>query len=387
MNAPTNAPHTGPLSGITVLDLATYVAGPLAAMSLADLGADVIKVEAPRGDPTRRFGRAGAVSPLFTNSNRGKRSICLDLKQPGDRDRLHGLLATADVVISNWRDEVAARLGIDDAALARDHPRLVRAYVTGFGTSGPLAGAPAFDGVLQAYLGITDAQGDEAPQLVRSYLVDKVTALMAAHAILAALVARDRTGTGDRIDISMLDAGAYFDFPDMMMSRTFVEGAPASPRSEQITANRPIRARDGWLVVAPVSGAQVRNACAAMGVPELAEEVSSMKDGGAVVARLFAGFEKVTADLPVAECVTRFASAGVPAGPCFTFDQHLADPQVEHNELYAVHHSAAYGAIRQVRYPARFAAHGVQGRDRAIPTPDEHRGELLTSVTDGGLDG
>jgi CoA:oxalate CoA-transferase len=362
-----------PLSDIRVVDLATYVAGPWSTMIFADLGADVIKVEPPRGDPARRFGRIGRASPLFVNCNRGKKSVCLDLKQTEGRERLHDLLSGADVMVANWRDEVAARLALDDPSLEDRHPHLIRAYITGYGQGGPLAGAPAFDGVLQARLGITATQGKDAPAMVRSYFVDKVAALFVAQAVLAALLVKRRAGHGERVDVSMLDAGAYFNFPDVMMNRTFVKGGdPSSPRNAQLDAVRPIRARNGWLVVSPVSGQQIRAACGALDRPNLADELFATSDAAETVTAMYSAFEDVTRSLTVEECVERFMSAGVPAGPCNDLDGHLDDVQVAHNEIYETHDTESFGLVRQVRYPALFGSYGHLGFGAEIPELDEH---------------
>jgi formyl-CoA transferase len=353
-------------------------------MVFADLGAEVIKVEPPQGDPARRFGRIGKHSPLFVNCNRGKKSVCLDLKQPSDREELHTILAAADVVISNWRAEVAERLNLDDETLESRHPHLIRAYITGYGRSGPLAGAPAFDGVLQARLGVTTAQGGEQPAMIRSYFVDKVSALIAAQAVMAALLARHRTGQGQRIDVSMLDSGAYFNFPDVMMNRTFQETETSLPaRNGQLDAMRPIRASNGWLVTSPVSGEQIRAGCAALGVPELVDELMAAENPTTTVVRMYEGFEQAIRDLSVDECVERLMGVGVPAGACYDLDEHLGDEQVAHNQLYHLQQTEQFGLVRQVRYPARFGSLGPLGSGADIPDLDGD-GPAIRATSGGG---
>ncbi|HET6952637.1 MAG TPA: CoA transferase, partial [Acidimicrobiales bacterium] len=257
--------RSGPLSGIRVIELANYVSAPLTTMMLADLGADVVKIEPPKGDPFRRFGRAGTpVSPLFVNTNRGKQGLVLDLKDPEDNARLHELLEDADVLVSNWRPSVAERLGLADDALVKAYPQLIRVYVTGFG---PSADAPVFDAIIQAHVGAAESS---PPTIAPTYIVDKVTACMACQATVAALFDRERNGTAERIDLALLDAAAYFNFVDVMANRTFVDFAPVEAKNEQASAIRPVETADGWLIVAAVTAEQIRRTCEVLGRPALA---------------------------------------------------------------------------------------------------------------------
>jgi len=189
-----------PLEGITVVETASYLSGPWAGMMLADLGAEVIKVEPPGGDPYRRFGRpVTPVAPVWAACNRGKRSVVVDLKTDQGVAQLLDLVAETDVFLSNWRPDVAERLGIGDDVLAAANPRLIRCWISGNGPSGPRVGEPAFDTVIQARSGMTDAiSSDGAPTVSYGYPIDKLTPMLATQAILAALFARERSGAGDR---------------------------------------------------------------------------------------------------------------------------------------------------------------------------------------------
>ena len=348
---------TGPLQGIRVIELASFISGPFATMMLADLGADVVKIETARGDPLRRFGRSGApLSPLFINTNRGKRSVVLDLKNADGRARLHELLATADVMLCNWRPSVAPRLGIVDEDLIERNARLVRVYVTGFGGTGALADDPTFDSVIQAHLGSADDDGS-APEILGSYVVDKTAAVMVAQAVLAALFVRERRGVAERVDVALLDAAAYVNFPDTMANRTLLDFAPPSARNRHAAATRAIRASDGWLVVVPVTADQIRRSCAVVGRPALADEILAMPDATALTERMLDELERVIGAGPVSTWVERFRAADVPAGACLTIDEHLADEQVRCNELYRVDNwGDDLGPVRHVRHPARFAS-------------------------------
>jgi crotonobetainyl-CoA:carnitine CoA-transferase CaiB-like acyl-CoA transferase len=346
----------GPLAGVRVVELANFISGPFAAMMLADLGAEVIKVEPPKGDPFRRFGRSAApVSPLFVNTNRGKQGAALDLKDERDRKELHTLLDAADVMLSNWRPAVASRLGFDDEDLARHNHDLVRVYVSGFGSSGPLADQPVYDAMIQAHLG---AGQTSPPTIAGTYVVDKAAAAMVAQAVLAALFARERTGVAERIDVALLDAAAYVNFVDVMANRTYVDAAPAEAENRQAAAARALQASDGWLVVVPVTAEQVRRSCEVIGRPELADELLAIEDATQLTVRMMDELEASLRTAPVANWLRAFEANDVPAGPCLSIDEHLADPQVAHNHLYDVVEWVGLGRIRRVRYPARFSTWG-----------------------------
>jgi crotonobetainyl-CoA:carnitine CoA-transferase CaiB-like acyl-CoA transferase len=365
----------GPLTGTTVVEVANFISGPMATMMLAQFGADVIKVEPPTGDAFRRFGRpTTGVSSVFVNSNRGKRSVVLDLKDEHGRDDLLRLLATADVFLTNWRPSVGAKLGLADDVLARANPRLIRAYVSGYGPTGPYVDHPVFDTVVQARSGMMDSQraGDD-PAAATTFVVDKVTAYTACQAVLAALVGRERTGAGDRIDIAMLDSASYFNFPDAMANRTFVEHQPADSRYLLAASVRPVRATDGWLMLVPLSGEQIRQCCHAVGHPEWIDDLRAAAPG-VMTAMLFDLVESVTSiSGDTAHWLATFAGRDVPVAPCHTLDEHLADDQVRHNELYAIGETPGVGPTRHIRYPAVSQRWGRFGVDGAAPALGEHQ--------------
>lgn len=357
-----------PLAGVRVLETCSWVSGPYAGLVLADLGAEVVKVEPPTGDPMRRFRRpATAYSAEFANCNRGKRSVALDLKAPEGRDQFLDLARTSDVVVSNWRPQVAESLGLGDATLVARNPRLIRVYITGFGPTGPLARAAAFDSVVQARSGMTMAAGSAAPSLAQGYPVDKLTGLVAAQAALAALFARERDGRGDRVDVPMLDVAAYVDFVELFANRTFLDTAPAEAVNVQATALRPLPARDGWIVLAPVAGVQIRAVCDAVGHPEWLDELRRAPTAAAAARSLF---DRLEAELPsrsLDDWLARFELHDVPVSPCLSLDQHLADEQVRHQQLYSVVDWPAVGAARCVRYPGSFQGRGRLVADRPPP--------------------
>jgi CoA:oxalate CoA-transferase len=372
--------RTGPLTGVRVIEAGSYVSGPFAGQMLADLGAEVIKVENPAGgDSFRTFGRPSfPVSPVFANCNRGKRSVAPDLKDPVDRDRLLRLVESSDVWLCNWRPGVADRLGLGDQALTAVNPRLIRAYISGYGSDGPGSGGPVFDLVVQAASGLMDALAESGrPQVLPGYPVDKITAMMAAQAVLAALFSRERNGTGDRIDISMLSAAAYVDFPELFANRTFIEDQADDPRNRHAVSLRALKARDGWVVVAPVSGRAIKSACDAVGHPEWGDEVRSITDQSEMAGALFDRLETVLPSETVAHWVDLFAGWDVPAAECLSMDSHLEDPKVLAQGIYRVTDWEGFGRVRVVRYPARFASEGTLGATGPPPAVGADSGQLF----------
>ena len=368
-----------PLDHIRVVDATGYLAGPFAAMMLADLGADVIKVERPpKGDPLRTIGhRFEGQSVQCDNVNRNKRSVLLDLGAPDGRDDFLHLLAGADVVLLSWRPGVAEALGLGDDALAAANPQLVRVWITGYGPDGPLADRPAFDALIQAHTGLAwRHRHDGRPAELRTYLADKVTSALAAQAALGALVGRDRTGTGERVEISMLDAVAYFNFPELMEDRTY-GWDPATTGERPLPRSFVVATADGWLAVAPAKGSQVQAALRAIGHPEWIAEVRAVTDPIALIAALLDRIESVTTGEPTAVWVKRFGAADVPVAEVLGPDAHLADPQVVHNRLYGEVDDPVRGPMRYVRYPARFAGDPEFRLRGPAPSVGQHTEEVL----------
>jgi formyl-CoA transferase len=188
--------------------------------------------------------------------------------------------------------------------------------------------------------------------------VDKLTATYTVQAVLAALLERERTGRGDRVDVAMLDVAAYFNFPDVMSQRIFVDHQPPAARNPQPGINHPLATSDGWIVIAPVTGTHIRGACAAVSHPEWGAELLAQKDAVAMTIELYARIEPLVAKETSETWLARFAAHDVAAGPCHMLDEHLADAQVAHNDIYQVEEWAGIGKVRRVRYPARFGAWG-----------------------------
>ncbi|WP_244832041.1 CaiB/BaiF CoA-transferase family protein [Caballeronia sp. TF1N1] len=364
-----------PLEGCKIVEACSYISGPFCAQMLGDLGAEVIKVEPPAGDPYRNFGHAWeGVGTVWTNSNRGKRSVVLDLKLAQDIERLKTLLKDADLYIENWRPHVSASLGLCFAQLSELNPRLVQMSITGYGPDGELAKEPAFDALIQGRTGLLsyEAAGG-APRATNTFLADKVAAIFAAQMALAGLRERDRTSKPVHLETSMLDMLSYFNFPDMFHNRTYLDDdAPCTYAPQPVLATK-----DGYMVLSPVSGKQLSRTLEAIGKPEWKEELKRITDKKAMT---HAFFERVAGPLrerTTAEWLARFRELDVPAGPVNAPSDHLSDPQVQHNALYVELESAA-GAVRAIRYPARINGELLRPT-RAAPALGEGNADVLTN--------
>ena len=244
----------GPLSGYRIIDLTTMISGPFATMMLGDQGAEVIKVEAPgHGDHVRSGGhRSGGLAANFLNNNRNKRSIAIDLKSAGGRDVLLRMAASADVFVQNFRPGVVERLGVGEADVRAVRPDIVYVSLSGFGENGPYAAKPTYDPIIQALSGLASVQGgsdDNPPRLVRTIVPDKVTAVTAAQAITAALLARVKSGEGQHVRLSMLDAVVAFLWSSDMGGQTFVD-KPVSAQSAASFIDLIYSTLDGHISVA-----------------------------------------------------------------------------------------------------------------------------------------
>jgi len=298
--------------------------------------------------------------------------VVLDLKLAEDQAKMLALVDSADVLLSNWRPAVAARLGLGDDVLAARNARLIRVYVSGYGPTGPLTEDPVFDTIVQARSAMMHGlSSTDEPMLLPGYPVDKVTAAMAAQATLAALFARERTGQGDRVDVAMLDAASYLNYVDLFTGRTFVDGAAHDARNLHGTAIRAVQTADGWMVMAPVSSEHIRAACAAVGHPEWGDELLAEREQVSLVRALFDRLETVTRTAKTAHWLEQFRRHDVPAGPCLDFDTHAADPQVVHNRLYVTAEAADGSTVLGPRYPAVFASHGPLTGQGAAPALGE----------------
>jgi crotonobetainyl-CoA:carnitine CoA-transferase CaiB-like acyl-CoA transferase len=376
--------NAAPLAGIRIIDLTSMLSGPWATMILADQGADVIKVEEPRqGDHTRSYGnKRNGFSASFLNLNRNKRSVALDLKTPRGVDVLKRLCATADVLVQNFRPGVVERLGIDEAAIRKVAPGIVYVSINGFGERGPYAQKPAYDPVIQAFSGLTTVQAgsdQSRPRLIRTVLPDKLTAVTAAQAIAAALVGRLRTGKGQHVRLSMLDAVLAFLWASDMGGQTYVgEKVPARTAASFIdliyeTAN-------GFMTAAVMTNKEWAALTRALERPEWLEDARfktpALRDAN-IDARL-----QMTQDVlktrTTEEWLERLEKEEVPCAPVLTRDQIIAHPQVAASGILLESDHPDAGRLRQTRTAARFAAPTVVRH--GAPRLGQHTREVLAEI-------
>ncbi len=351
----------GPLRGMRVIDCSTVVSGPFCAQILGDLGADVIKVEAPRGDTTRMMGPpfVGGLTPLYAQCNRNKRSLVVDLKKPEAVAVVKRLAQEADVFLENWRPAVAARLGLDYEQLSASNPKLVYVSVNGFGPDGPYADQPAYDMLIQALTGLAPLLGDGTrPKLVRNLMADKTSAVTAAYATLAALLERERggTGRGQKVDVPMIDAYAAFGLLDALNYHTFppVGEIPPDVVSEQIY--RAWETADGYVAAIVIEDHQFEALCRVLEREDLLEDprCANLITRIQHAAEIFSGLEGEFRKWTTAELLDRAREHQAPLAPVQDVEAFLADPQVAHNETCFEVEDAEAGRVRLLRNPVRF---------------------------------
>jgi len=375
----------GPLSGYRIIDLTQNVAGPLATMILADQGAEVIKVEPlDGGDHTRLGGnRRADFSASFLNNNRNKRSICIDLKASDGVALVKRLCEGADVFIQNFRPGVVERLGLGEAAIRAAAPRIVYVSISGFGEVGPYADKPVYDPVIQAYSGLATIQAgsDEArPRMLRTILPDKLTAITASQAVTAALLARERSGEGQHIRLSMLEAVLQFLWSSDMSGQTFVGDEPREQEQASQT-DLVYQTADGWITVAVQTDAQWVALTGALGRKEWLDDprfrTPALRQQN-VEDRLRLTQEALKAGNS-ADWLDKLTKAQVPCAPVLTRNQVMRAPQVEALGLVVEtsHHKA--GKLRQTRPAARFSRTPSEIR-RGAPALGEDAGAILAEL-------
>jgi len=368
-----------PLHGVRVLELARILAGPWAGQVLADLGADVIKVESPDGDDTRRWGPpfvenadGSADAAYFHSTNRGKRSIVVDLATADGQERVRRLAAEADVLLENFKVGGLAKFHLDYESLAALNPRLVYCSITGFGQNGPYAARPGYDFVIQGMSGIMDLTGetDGEPQKIGVAFADIFTGLYSVIAIQAALRHREETDRGQHIDMALLDCmvGVLANQAQNFLSSGTCPTRLGN-RHPNISPYETFPTRDGWLILAVGNDRQFERCCDVLGLaclpddPRYCNNELRVRNREALSVHIAAQTRRRKRD----ELLSALERAGVPAGPINTVEQALADPQVQHRRMALSIPGEQHGAaIPGIRTPIRFSAARLN-TDKAAP--------------------
>ncbi|MGA7490385.1 MAG: CaiB/BaiF CoA-transferase family protein [Xanthobacteraceae bacterium] len=374
---------TDVLKGVRVVELSTVITAPLTGLMLADLGAEVVKVEHPQGgDPFRNF-RGGQYSPNFVAYNRGKRSIQLDLRTPAGRSILLELIARADVLLENYRPGVMHKLELGDEALRAANPRLIHCSITGFGASGPYSARPAYDNVAVALSGILSLQLDpQRPQSSGPTIADNATGMFACYGILGALYERERSGRGHRVDVNMLEAGIAF-VPDPFANYT--RAGIVSDRLTRVAASQSFafRCGDGKLLAVHLSSQPkfFEAMAAALERPDLVQDKRFASRDLRITSygELTRVLAEILARKPRAHWMNLLEQNDVPFAPVQSLQEVLDDPQVRHLGTFYRQDHPTEGEITAIHRPVLIDG----GRDeRALPAPalGEHTDEVLAEL-------
>jgi crotonobetainyl-CoA:carnitine CoA-transferase CaiB-like acyl-CoA transferase len=377
----------GPLAGIRVLDLTSVVSGPLATMFLADQGAEVIKIEPLGGDITRRsrqsISASGEFSALFVSTNRGKRSLALDLKRPEAAKIMRKLIAGSDVLVQNFRPGTMERLGFGEPALRELNPRLIYVSISGVGESGPYAKKRVYDPIIQGLSGFADLQAEpktRRPQMIRTIVADKTTAIFAAQAVTAALFARERTGEGQHIRLAMLDTMIAYLWPEAMTQYTVV-GREATTADPTARPDLIFETADGYITVGTISDSEWLGFCAASGRSGLVEDPRFNTPGGRSVnaTERILLMAEIIKERPTAEWLERLDANDVPSAPVLRRNEVIANEQVLARELIVELDHPDIGPVRQPKPAARFdrTPARIQG---PAPRIGEHSAAILSEL-------
>jgi crotonobetainyl-CoA:carnitine CoA-transferase CaiB-like acyl-CoA transferase len=378
---------TGPtaLEGIRVLDVTQVMAGPFCAMQLCDMGADVIKVEPPGGDSTRRMaGATGTDSAGFNAVNRGKRGIVLDLKTRMGQDAFKRLVRRSDIVIENYRPGVMRTFGLDYASLAPEHPALIYASISGYGQTGPNASKGGFDLIAQGVSGLMSVTGEPGgpPMKVGVPLTDLGAALFALSAVLAALHYRNRTGRGQYIDTSLIEAGIALSVWES--AQYFAEGVTPEPLGSAHRMFAPyqaIRCADGYITLGAANDRLFQWTCELLGHPEWMHDPAYANDTLRVRNRaaLVAQIESITIEQTREYWLAQFDAAGIPCGPINNYAEAFADPHIQSRKMVVEVDHPTLGRLRMPGPPVKMSETPVRVERRA-PLLGEHTREVLREI-------
>lgn len=377
---------TGPLHGVRILDLTTVIMGPFATQILGDMGADVIKVEAPGGDSMRRVGPFvhPNMGPLFLQTNRNKRSVLLDLKNPADRQALLSLVPEADILVYNIRPQAMRRLGLDYETLAAINPGIIVCGAFGFGETGPYAGQPAYDDIMQAASGLSSLfeRVHGTPSYAPINICDRTVGLYLATAMLGALFHKQRTGEGQAIELPMFETMAQFVAGDHLGGEAFIPSLGETGYKRLVSSQRgPYPTQDGHLCVVVYTDEHWRKFSAMIGVPDLvandprfanlqARTVHAEEMGAFLSSKLP---EKTTR-----EWVKLFGQADIPASPVNSIDDLFDDPHLQAVGFWQEIDHPTEGKLRVASFPGTWSRTQPDIR-RLAPNLGEHNDEILTT--------
>ncbi|OGT98979.1 MAG: acetyl-CoA acetyltransferase [Geobacteraceae bacterium GWB2_52_12] len=377
---------SGPLQGLRVLDLTSVLMGPYATQLMADMGADVVKIEPPAGDTVRDIGpmRNPGMGHIFLHVNRNKRSLVLDLKQPDGLAAFYRLAETADVVIYNIRPQAMRRLGIDYERLQALNPRIIYAGLYGYSEAGPYAGRPAYDDLIQGAAAVPSimsmASGDE-PRYVPLTLADRTVGLMASNTILAALVSRAQTGVGQQIEIPMFETMVQYVLSDHLGGETFLpaEGPSGYPRL-LVKERRPYQTLDGYLCVLIYNDKQWASFLALVGHPDWFTQDPRFASIGVRTQHindLYRMVGQAIATRTTQEWKGLLDGADIPCMPLHDIDSLTKDPHLEAVGMIRQVMHPTEGAMRQIGVPVRLSGTPVLDEQKPAPQLGQHSGEIL----------
>lgn len=391
MNQTASPTHTGPLAGVRVLDLTAVLMGPVATQALGEMGADVVKVEAPDGDMVRLIGpvRHSGMGPVFMNANRNKRSVVLNLKNADAKAALLHLVKSADVLIYNVRPQAMARLGLDYDTLAAINPQLIYVGVFGYGQDGPYAAKPAYDDLIQGACGLAGLfamREGGPPAYVPNALADRITGLTAVSAVLAALFERTKSGLGQRVDVPMFETMVNFTLGDHMGGLSFQPALDAGGYPRQLApGRRPYRTQDGFISALIYTDKQWRDFYAMTGRAEQVASdarIQSLATRTEHVHALYAEVEHILAGRTTAEWLAAFDAADIPAMPVHSLDSLFQDPHLQATGHFQIEQHPSEGPLLAVRPAMRWSRSCVANQSPA-PRLGEHTLEVLQEA---GLD-
>ena len=370
-----------PLEGITVMEFSTMITASFAAMMMAEQGARVIKVEPlGAGDPMRYIGaNKGGIASLFANCNRGKRSIRVNIKEESGQALIRDMVSEVDVFIHNFRPGVMDKLNLGAETLRAINPRLIYTAISGFGREGPLGSAPAYDPIIQAHAGLTATQGlGDAPAFFRTLICDKITAYTACQAVTSALYFRERSGEGQVIDLSMLDAGLFFIFPDGFQNHTLLdEDVLQEPLLIDLLYEL-TPTKDGAVTISAGNQEMQMRSLIAVGMEHLLadDRFNSFEKLVANLAEFKSLVSEAYLNYTTDEVIALLKEADVPCARCLSKDEVLEQEQLAANDTVEGIDHPLMGKMRVVKSPARF---GGERLSPSRPSPDhgEHTREVL----------